>query len=153
MGGINIRFAKQEDIPRMLFLGKLMHEESNYAEVPFEDGMCTSFFEIILNDPSYCVFLAERKDEVIGGFIGCVSPFFFSTLRKTNDIALFVDPENRGAMAAVLLVKAYEQWAWQQDDVVQVNIGVTTGFEKAGEFYEKMGYNRVGALYRKDMEI
>ena len=85
-------------------------------------------------------------------FIGFVTPFFFCEGSKTSDILLYVRPENRGTRAALCLVKKYQEWAAEQDNVLCIETGVSTGCGKADEFYKKMGYNQIGTIYRLDEE-
>lgn len=152
MGRINIREATFDDIPEAFALAEQMHVESDYADIPLEHGLCTAFLEVAILEEDYCFLIAERDNHILGGMIGCISPYYFSSEIRANDVALFVAKEERGTRTALYLVKAFERWAYTKK-AKRIYLGVSTGYDKAGEFYERIGYNQVGGLYRKKEEF
>lgn len=144
--------ATEDDIPVLMTLAHAMHGASDFAPIPIEDDMLRAFLKIAITEPNYCVFLGVFQDKVVGAFIGCISPFMFSTAKKANDLSLFILPEYRGSSLALRLIREYEKWA-KERDAVRIYLGVSTGEDKACEFYGKIGYNNVGGLFRKETEV
>lgn len=148
-----IRKATQHDIPALVELSAQMHVESDFRDVPFDPEMTTSFFEVIVDGENCTVFVSENKEGELTGMIGGIlNPFQFSLLRKANDLGFYVVPEERKGRAAIKLEEAYRNWAFSFEDVVRVYLGITTGFDKIGELYERLGYTCVGGLYRISKE-
>lgn len=150
---MRVREATVYDLETLIALGELMHVESNYRSIIFSKDKTLVTGISIIADPMWCVRVCEGKDdEVIGMFVGYVSQFPFSYDLVASDFVLYVLPEYRGSTAALRLLGAYEAWAKSKEAKI-INIGTTTGVntDKVGEFYERLGFNRVGAVYRKEV--
>jgi len=142
-----------EDLPTLVELARAMHVHSAYSVVPFEQVMCEVSLEMLIAEDQYCFFVAEKDEQIIGALPGMLVPMFpFSRALKLADVAVYVSPEHRGSRAGLMLINAYENWG-KEKGAVFCYLGVTTGYNKAGDFYKKIGYTEVGGFYCKDLRI
>lgn len=146
-----IRAAKKEDIHELTKMAMAMHEESDFNDVPFNFRFTYDFLSFTLEDDDCCIFVSEKEGQIVGAFLGGVTPFFFSAALKAYDIALFVLPNHRGGAAALKLLRRFETWA-KEKGCSKVYLSVSTNNSKADIFYDKMGYQRIGGVYRKNKE-
>lgn len=147
-----IRLATKDDLPRLLQLGKEMHEESNYASFSY----CPEKVEQMLNnllEGAGVIFVAERGGVVIGGIAGMVYSPFFSNDKAATDIGLFIAKTTRGLMTAPTLIKTFTNWAEEQPGVKQIRPGASLGgkTDAISKLYERCGYQTVGAVFMKEV--
>ena len=153
---MGVRIATTEDIPAIVGMAEMMHEQSDYASVPFVSEMYSGFLRIVFENEDYRCFVYERDGKIIGAIIGLVAPYMFSPEISAVDAGFFVLPEHRGGMTAIRLESAYREWAvWKAELVGQESIKTrlcsSTGDMRAGAFFEKIGYNFVGGNYCRDV--
>ena len=65
-----IRVATEDDIPRMLELGRQLHDESRFNVYPLNEQRTIDFFKMVINGGSTCAFVSIQKGEIVGGFHG-----------------------------------------------------------------------------------
>jgi GNAT superfamily N-acetyltransferase len=144
-----IREARYDDLEQILILGWDMHQESRYKDLDYDVEKSAMFFQMAMDDSKYLFLVSEKAGQIIGGFIGyCVSQWF-SDDKTAGDLVLYVQPEHRGGLSAVRLVKKYIEWA--KDQGVKdghIGLGITTGIhtEKTGRFYESLGFEKTGIV-------
>lgn len=143
-----IRNATHEDIDVLVLLGREMHKESRYREMPFSEPKVRNLLAGMIVDPNGCLLVYEKDGKITGGIAGFISEHYFSTGKIASDLALFITQDKRGGMAAARLVKAFAQWATEAGaDIVQV--GVTTGVNTDGveRLYNALGFKNVGIVF------
>lgn len=147
-----IRSAEKTDLEGLVELGRQMHAESNYAPLTFSELIYRRFLETLIDHELGCVLVADRQGQVIGVYIGVVSNAFFSMDRIAQDVLLYVDPEHRGGMTAMRLIKAFEDWAAKQG-AVQVRPGISVGgpIEVPARLYIAAGYQTAGYTFVKNL--
>lgn len=153
---MGVRVATIEDIPVIVEMAKKMHEQSDYASVPFVSEMYSGFLHIIFENEDYRCFVYEKDKKIMGAIIGLVAPYMFSPEIFAVDAGFFVLPECRGGVTALRLESAYSEWAvWKAELVgqesIKIRLGSSTGDKRAGAFFEKIGYGLVGGNYCKDV--
>lgn len=102
-----------------------------------------------------CVFVAENdKQEVCGFCVGALDRVYhIGDKLVAQDVFLVVEPiAPRGARNA--LIDAYVEWAAGNPAVIEINLSWTdvvpgTG-ERMGAVYQRKGFTRCGAIYRRD---
>lgn len=147
-----IRRATEQDLPEMIRLGSIMHQESVYSDLDYDPGKLLANGRDWLKFPDL-YFLAVAEDnsgQVIGMYAGFVSEYYFGRDLCAYDLLLFVDPSRRGSMAAVMLVKAFEDWAWSVG-AKEVCPGTTTMVapERTSRLFQALGYTVVGSIFKK----
>jgi GNAT superfamily N-acetyltransferase len=150
---MDVRPANRDDIHELALMAKEMHQESDFAPIPFDGVMCEIFLGKVIEDvENSCAFVTEKEGVLTGAILASLSPFFFSTEKKISEIALYVKPEYRGSRASLLLEKQFDSWA-DERKIRRRYLGNSTGSDVVHELYQKLGYTLVGGLYRKDKEF
>lgn len=147
-----IRRATEADLPIMIELGAKMHEESVYSRFDYDPDKLLANGRDWLKFPDL-YFLAVAEDntgQVIGMYAGFISEYYFGRDLCAYDLLLFVDPSRRGGMAAVMLIKAFEEWAWSLG-AKEVCPGTTTMVapERTSRLFHHLGYTVVGSIFKK----
>ena len=145
-----IRVADHSDIETLVALGQSMHSESEYRSLPYiPEKFAATLAHYIENE---IVFIAERDGQVVGGLVGGAAEYHFCHELYGYELAVFVLPEHRGSLAAFAMLRAFEGWC-KARGVKRIDLGITTGVheEQTARFYGKMGYNKCGSLYRKEV--
>jgi len=140
---MNVRNATELDIPALLKMGILMHNESRYRKFDYNTDKVEQLIRHLIEEG--IVLVVESKTKIIGGFIGMIGQHYFGSDKMSADLALFVNPDSRGTKAAILLIKEYIRQA-KEYGVVDIGIGNSTG--NVGGLYEKTGFTQVGGNYR-----
>lgn len=136
------------DIEKLIALGRLMHIESVYASLDFNEEKLFIFGMSILASQNYICMVAENSDGIIVGmFVGYWSEHPFGRSKIANDFILFVEPDARGTTAAPRLIKSFENWC-RDHDVSMIALGTSTGVnpERTFALYEKLGYTLTGSM-------
>lgn len=143
-----IRPACASDIPRMVELGRAMHGESPvFRRLAFDAQRLAGTIGRAIDSDSGFAFVSEHDGMVVGGFLAMVTPHWFSSDLVACDLALFIDPEYRGGMAAVRLISAYVDWAKSRGAAL-IQIGVMTGVnvDKTEALLHRLGWHRSGLV-------
>ena len=151
---MKLRFARIEDIDHLLELGRRIHAESRFAEMPYAReklrGNLRGLLRLQAERQTHCFILAESlQGEVIGVLIGALEEFFFSDAKSANSILLWVDPAYRGSPVAVRLIGVFHDWARQrsaQEVCILVSSGVT--IKRTDRFLRRLGFMQTGGNYR-----
>lgn len=141
------RKATLFDVPQLVALGRQMHAESRYADLPFDPGVLATTLSSMLSDQF--VYVVDRDGELLGGMLGCVVPSWFGPGAMAYDMGLFVAPDRRGGLAAMQLIAAFKAWAAAMD-AVEVTCGVTTGVHEAAtdKLYRRLDFAPSGTAYK-----
>jgi len=145
-----IKIATLDDIPRMLELGRELHEESRFSAYPFNEEKTNKFFETVIDNGDNCVFLSVKNGEIVGGFIGGVAPHWSCDFVSAFDYTLFIHKSHRNGTTAIKLIIAYEDWA-KSMGVDESTLGVSTGIntQATARFYESLGYQFTGPMLQR----
>jgi N-acetylglutamate synthase-like GNAT family acetyltransferase len=151
---MKLRFARIEDVEHLVELGRQIHAESRFAQMPYAQeklrGNLRGLLKLQDERQTHCFILAENSEgEVIGILIGALEEFFFSDAKSANSILLWVDPAYRGSPAALRLIGAFHDWARQrraQEVCILVLSGVSIG--KTDRFLRRLGFVQTGGNYR-----
>lgn len=148
-----IRLGNEEDIPELVFLGKMMHGEApHYQGVPYKEGDAALFIKNCLNQEEKVIFIAEDGGAIIGMMIGMIVPYMFNfEAGYASDMVFYVAPAWRGSKAGAALLLNFEAWARCRTKTIK--LGESSGImpEKYKEFLSKMGYTQSGTVYSKEI--
>lgn len=145
-----IRELQKEDIPEVLALGKLMHEEGAFRDLTFNQRKVLSVLNLcVLQDDRLCL-LVEIEGEIVGLFIAVIAEDWFSADRVAKEIAIYLAPSHRRGGLASSLIKEYLAWAKEQG-VETASIGSSSDIDNAGirRLFENEGFHGVGFNFRK----
>jgi GNAT superfamily N-acetyltransferase len=146
-----IRRARYEDIAELVEMGARMHAEGAYAFLPFDrEKVRRVMTGYIDSAETQCGLVAEKDGTIIGMLGGYLTDYFFCDERIACDAVLFIDQKYRGSTAARRLIRAFRSWA-NESGARELCLGISLNvdIERAGKFYERMGLERVGGVYKE----
>lgn len=150
---IQVQEPTLSDAEQGIILGRVMHAESVYKKLPYDDVKIRKLVAGALASDDCFVRVAYdgTQKKIIGFMLGYVSEYFFCTDKIAQDMALFVEPNARGQSAGLQLIKAFEEWA-KTKKVKEVCFGITTGVDipRTAQLYLIMGYQIVGLVHKKE---
>jgi GNAT superfamily N-acetyltransferase len=110
---MEIRLATEKDLPTLINMGRVMHEESNFRDLPFDERVTTETLRGLIRSRTGCVWLADSNEHTMGAIGGQLSRAFFSQEAVAEDKFLFVRPQYRGVKLRVTdeLLRHFCTWA------------------------------------------
>lgn len=143
---MKLRMATVDDLPAIVMLGRVMHQESSFAPMNYDMDRVKGTISDLINKSQFVVVAEDKNGKVIGGMVGMVTQSWFGRDMVANDLALFVASDARGGMAAIKMMKAFVHWA-KLAGAKQIRPGVTTGHARAEKLFERLGFARCGASF------
>lgn len=140
-------------VEQVVSLAREMHAESaSHSDASLNEVKLLLQLRSPITNPDVYVKFAVRGNDVIGGFFGVITTMFFSDDRAASDRAWFVRRDRRGSMAAVTLVRDFEEWA-KEKGVRKFFLGQSTGVnvDTTKALYEHLGYRVVGVNTVKEL--
>ncbi len=141
----------KDDIPALVNMGRLMHEESAYAWLPFSAEKCKELGHFILGNPeTQCCFVAHAPCP-IGMIAGYLTDYWFGAGKLAQDRFWYVAPSHRGGSAGMRLMATWVEWARDADEICN---GVSTEIdtERTGALLERLGFRKVGLIYKRKVD-
>lgn len=142
-----IEVGKIEDVGRMVELGRMMHAESSYRDIPYSrEKVFALLTRLMLSDG--VVFVSRQNGEIVGGIAGGVTEHWFSEEKVGYEHALFMAPSARHGIAAVRLLRALKTWCASQG-AKTLRLGITTGVhvEATARLYRSQGAQDAGLFF------
>jgi len=152
-----IREGTPDDIPIIVAMSKELHKESPvFVGMSFNEDRLASFLRSEFMVQAGCSFIAEEDGSPVGMFLGLINPHQFSDDLMANELCYFIREEHRGGPSGLLLISAYEKWAWDRGAVL-ITVDVSSGIhpERTLKLYERLGFQLQGYRvnkYRKGEE-
>lgn len=143
---MKLRMATVNDLPDIVVLGRIMHDESTFAPMDYDVDRVKETISDLIYKSQFVVVVEGKNGELIGGMAGMVTQSWFGNDMVANDLALFVHPDHRGGLLVVRLIKAFVHWA-KLAGAKQIRPGVITGNETAVGLYDRLGFRRCGATF------
>lgn len=151
-----IRKATNDDIPRIVEMAQRFFPESPYPALygDMPDSQAAGLAIIAMQgapgiDPGV-MLVAEDAGELIG--MACLfsdRATFNPAVRIASELVFWIEPEHRGGMAAVRLLKAAEKDAREKGVQVNRMAVMSSSPEQAAKLYERMGYSLTECYYSK----
>ena len=140
-----IRQAQIADLPRLLELGRQLHKDTPYADVPIDTLTCGQTLGQCINNAFGVAFVAIHDHKITGFMMGVAVPLWFSKKRSATDLITYAETPGDGYR----MLRRFMQWAWSIPNVVEITIGQSSGIdtERTARLYERAGLIRVGSLY------
>tara|TARA_R110000851_G_scaffold235523_4_gene388089 strand:+ start:2534 stop:2995 length:462 start_codon:yes stop_codon:yes gene_type:complete len=153
MASVVISPMEPGDEAILIELGHKMWAESElFIKHPLELDKLKNLAISAISMPNVQCFVA-RKNEVVGLWVGVLTPLWYSSDLVVQDMVFYVDKEHRGGSVALRLIKAAEGWAKSQG-VTENHVGLSSGVDTDNVvcFFEKMGYSHGAILMTKEMQ-
>lgn len=154
---MTIRFATLKDIPALVEGGRRMHALTRFRKLDYDAGkVAKSFTDLIERGQNRYAFLVAQDagGRVVGALIGVLEKHIFSDQFTASVMHYDVLPEARMGGYGLRLLRAFEQWAANRK-VVEIAFGVNSGAEpdSLGRFARRVGYQKVGENYMKELRV
>lgn len=146
-----IRLPTKAEIPVLVEIGKALHEESVYSNLPFDEDLVYFFIEDAMTNDKMYIKIAVVNGDIIGGFMGGLNLYCFCDEVYAQDYIVFILPKNRGGFAITKLLKDFEEWAVQHK-AKQICLATSSGvkLKRTHDLYSHLGYTVHGAVYKKE---
>ena len=143
-----IREATLNDLDRLVELGTHMHAESRYSIFDFDPVKLRRYIQTFIEHDHGMIFVCEKNEVIVGGVMGWIEEQYFGHDKLLCDLALFVEPDKRGAMAGALLIKRFLEYGKEQG-VAQIILTNSSGVDKerVAQLYAKLGMEHVGFVF------
>lgn len=148
-----IRPFEGRDVLNMIILGEKMWQESSYSHLDYDHEVLVDMSEIWIADPEWhYASVAEKDGYIFGMYVGSITQYYFGKDLVAVDQLLFIDPSKRGGIAAMRLIKDFEQWA-RSRGAKEVRPAVSTGvnIDQTKKLYESLGFETVGYTFKKEL--
>ena len=143
----------EHDIDRIVRLGQKMHAESAFSALNYDKGKFSDLLRAYVAQPeTHFSFVAEKDGALIGMLLGYVSDYFFGNDLIANEVVWYVDPDFRGGLTGLRLMREFESWSAARG-VSEVYMGVSTGVlvDRTGDLLVRFGYKHVGGNYKRSV--
>lgn len=143
------RMAKFGDIPRLIILLRGAHAEFGHEDAPPDDEHIRNTLQRLINQREGFVSLLDFDGELKGVFMGVINRLWYSRKRQAVDIIYYVTEDCRGYGARLLT--EFIAWARNQPGVVEINLGIMSGFKESDRverMFHVMGAHRLGGMWR-----
>ena len=149
MSGLCLKIAEAGDEAHFVALGRVMHATSIYEFLPFDEDIAWRTATDYIGKDGCCALLVMSGDEAVGMHLASLTSYFFSPAILAASLVTFVRPDKRGGRAALLLMRAYLDWA-KTHHADEAYIGVSIGVEndKSHRFFTHLGFTHVGGNYK-----
>jgi hypothetical protein len=138
------------DLPAVMELARSNVNESRFQGMPFDVAKVRRNLERMVlprSDHFFCG--AFTSEGVLAGYmVGSIEQYFFCDYTVATSVFLFVDPQQRGGLAALKLILAFRAWA-RNRRASEMYIGVAGGVlvERTGRFLQRLGLKFTGGNY------
>ncbi len=148
-----IRFAKVEDIPALVALGKRMHAITRFSRFDYREERVARALRDALERGAgryVCLVAEDCNGQIVGVLLAVLERQIFSELLIASVMHYDVFPEKRMGGYGVRLLTAFERWAANRQ-VSEIAFGINSGveMERVSGFAKKMGFDKVGENFVK----
>ncbi|MES2533352.1 MAG: GNAT family N-acetyltransferase [Pseudomonadota bacterium] len=152
-----IRPATMDDIPQIVEMAKRFYPESPYpaiyGDMPEEQAAGLAIVAMQGFAESGIVpgvmLVAEQGDALVGMLCVHIDPATFTPAVIAAELVWWVEPEHRGGMTAVRLLRAGETCARTRGATVFNMAALATSPDEARMILERMGYAPTHTVYTK----
>lgn len=147
-----VRDAENWEVFRLVEITEAVLLESVYSHITYDKEKSANYImDGILKRPgTFLRVIADESDKIAGGIFCVCEKMLFSQDKVAYDITIMIDEEHRGRCLKQLIqiIEEYKTWAIAEGAKI-IKMGVSSGIniDKASQFFEVMGFERVGAMH------
>jgi GNAT superfamily N-acetyltransferase len=144
-----MRTIVPSDATSIVDMLRLLRQESpTYNHVDDDPEWVEGNLKLLLEAEALTGVIEPNK----GFMIGAIADTWYSKIVHATEQLLYIDPDFRGGMLAVRLIKSFEALA-RAGNAVDVHAGATTGMqdERTRALYMRLGYELHGLTLRKKL--
>lgn len=148
---MKVEVATADDAPEIAALGRLLHDTSSYAAIPYNEAKVEALMRLLAGGTGV-VFVVRKDGRIVGGIAGAVTAHWFSDELLGFEYSFFIEPDSRHGVTAVRLVNAFTGWC-RLRGAKQVRMGITTGINEQGTagLYRLIGFKDAGSLFKLEL--
>ncbi len=141
-----IRQATHADIPQLVEFFLAFKRRSPYATITHDLDRARATMRRCISSPGGYLALAMPEGKIVAALMGETFEHWWSSRHYATDHILVSYQSGAGEA----LVRDFCRWAWSRPNVVEVLLGQSSGrhVDGAQMFYEGLGFERCGGLYR-----
>lgn len=146
-----IRTATHDDIPRIIEMAQAFYATTSYARFSPISYQSAAGLAIITME-SGVMLVAEKDGELVGMTCLIIVPFLFNvSLTVAEEIAFWIEPEHRGGMLAIRLLKEIEkECRAKMVDVIRMATLIDSP-PQAASLYLHEGYEKSDSHFMKGL--
>jgi hypothetical protein len=145
-----IRPITRSDVPSVVELASHMHQEGVYSPYNFNGNKLHRHIEGYVDKEHSCGFVYIRDDTIQGAVFGHLDNHYFGDSSLAIQNGFFIKKEARGGMAAIKLLRSFEDWAVTKDvDCICFSTSNNGKDDRWLKFCEARGYEHVGYVFHK----
>lgn len=152
-----IREATMDDVPRIIAMAERFYPESPYPDIYGDMPASQAAGLAIVAIQGFAaagivpgvLLVAEDGDTLAGMLCLHIDPATFTPEVIAGELVWWVEPEYRGGLLSVRLVKAGEAAAKARGATVMRMAHLSTSPAQAGDLYERLGYRPSEVYYSK----
>jgi hypothetical protein len=151
-----VRFARPEDIPALVDLGRQMHVQSRYTWMQFNAKRLWTCLEAAIANKQHCVIVATddgvESDASTANLSGVLWACAFGLPFSSEFVAqidyLYVIPKRRGTPAAMKMMAGLRRWA-NNRQIAEILLPNAFGADEvySTKLLGKMGLKAVGGVH------
>ena len=141
---MSVRRMYSWEVLEILPLLHKFNEESGYGYPVSDDKMVGWILNSVLSR-KMVVFVQIANTRIVGVLGGHIAPYTGSETERASEAFFYIEPEFRGGLAAVRMMKGFIGWACERGvDRCQMTALSSTDTEgKVRKFYESLGLKLV----------
>lgn len=146
---MRIRQATLEDVPAIVAMGLRFAADEYRDYLRPDPAALEQLARNVITGATSIGFVAEDADAALVGMIGLMTyqqPMAGALV--ATEIVWWMEPEARGARAAIHLLNKGETWAREQGATKFQMIAPT---DHVGAFYERMGFKKLETHYQRSL--
>jgi GNAT superfamily N-acetyltransferase len=146
---LKVRKGTLDDVKSFVALGKIMHEESAFAGVEWNQEKVMTFGRVAVTHKDFCTWGADDNGVPVAMVIAQVVPYYFSDELRLCDHLWYIDKNYRGGDLAKQLIDKLITFA-KERGVKEIYSGVSTGIDvhRPHAILENKGFEHLGGLYK-----
>lgn len=144
-----MRQAHPQDYPWIAGCIAELHKESpTYSQLPADWEQVPETVKNFITHPDIIFLVNPPRSFMV---VATDTPWYAPSVRHGYELLLYVDPEFRGGMEVVKLIRTMEEKCHMYG-VDRLHVGASVGLndERTMKLYERLGYERMTAPARKD---
>ena len=145
---LEYREARIKDLESLMGLCVMFHGESRWVDYELCLKKLGSFIVSFIEGSDRVVFVAERDGVLVGCIFGELTSMFWSNDLSVYDRMWYVEPDNRGTLVGVRLLKSLIEWS-RARGAKEFFVGHSSGIARGRSdlLLRRLGLDSVATLY------
>lgn len=143
-----VRHAEARDLPAMVDMAARFVEQA-HDDLPVDREYLDGSLRAMLVSGSHLVLVLDVDGAARGVFCAVASRSQWSPVAVASELGLWIEPDHRGGMAVLRILRAYSEWASEMG-CVRASMVALSGRSLA-RLYERAGFLPAEFTYSKGL--